>query len=226
MQLKLFIAKNALLHFYRYQYWTTEEYNSLQHFCEKEDSDGIWKAKLRLLCEENNDVIVAAVLADLTPEEQIFLYEKFRLDYSFVKIGLKLNIHPNGLQRWRDKILSDIASLMNYKLPIEDIFSRNKIEALIFSLERIISFQLSYGRYDSSVLKILQERLSEYQRLLFIIRQCIELNSDNIGIQIIRMKILNPNITAEEVARCINVSHTTVDRYINLFKQKFYPIEK
>ena len=111
MQLKLFIAKNALLHFYRYQYWTTEEYNSLQHFCEKEDSDGIWKAKLRLLCEENNDVIVAAVLADLTPEEQIFLYEKFRLDYSFVKIGLKLNIHPNGLQRWRDKILSDSIGL-------------------------------------------------------------------------------------------------------------------
>ena len=226
MQLKLFLAKNALLHFYQYQYWTAEEYNSLQRFCETDDSDRMWKTKLRLLCAENNDVIVASVLADSTPEEQIFLYEKFRLDYSFVKISLQLNIHPNGLQRWRDKILFDIASLMNYKLPVSDIFSRNKIEALIFSLERIISFQLSYGRYDSNVIKILQEKLSEYQRLLFIIKQCMESNSNNIGIQIIRMKILNPNITAEELARCSKVSHTTVERYINYFKQKFYPNEE
>ena len=226
MQLKLFLAKNALLHFYRYEHWTAEGYNSLQRFFETDDSDRMWKTKLRLVCEENNDVIVAAVLADLTSEEQIFLYEKFRLEYSFVKIGLELHIHPNGLQRWRDKILSDIAELMNYKLPVADIFSRNKIEALIFSLERIISFQLSYGRYDSGVLDMLQERLSEYQRLLFIIKQCMESNSDNIGIQIVRMKILNPNITAEELARYADVSHTTVDRYINYFKQKFYTFAK
>lgn len=226
MQFKFLIAKNALLHFYNYNYWYGTELDSLQNFCSVNDSDRIWKIKLRVLCEENSDIIVAAVVADATPEEQIFLYDKFRADDSFVKIGMKLHIHPNGLQRWRDKFFDEIASLMNYQLPIYDIFSRNKIEALIFSLERMISFQLSYGLYDPNVLKILQERLAQYQKLLFIIKQCAESESNNIGIKIIRIKILNPNITSDELADAVNSSHTTINKYINLFQQEFYPFFK
>ena len=41
MHLKFFLAKNALLHF-------------LQSVCEINNSDKVWKLKLRLLCEENN----------------------------------------------------------------------------------------------------------------------------------------------------------------------------
>ena len=107
-------------------------------------------------------------------------------------------MHPNGLQRWRDKFLSKIATMMDYNLPVEDIFSRNKIEALIFSLERIISFLLSYGRYDVMMLNSLQEKLSAYQDLLFVIKQCIESNSEDVGMKILCLKILNPNITVEE----------------------------
>lgn len=223
MNLSLFLAENALSHFFRYQYWTVEEYDFLQRFYATDNLEKTWKAKLRLICEENNDVIVAAVLADSTPEEQTFLYDKYRLDDSFIKISLKLHIHPNGLRRWREKILYDVASLMNYKLPRSDIFSRNKIEALIFSLERVISFQLSCGHYDPNVLSLLKERLLEYHHLLFIIKRCIESDSRNVGIQVIQSKILNPNISAEELARCVHSSHTTVNKYINLFQEKFYP---
>lgn len=223
MNLNLFLAENALSHFFHYQYWTVEEYDAIQHFCESDNLDRFWKTKLRLICEENNDVIVAAVLTDLTSEEQIFLYDKFRLGDSFIKISLKLHIHQNGLRRWRDKILSDVAALMNYNLPISDIFSRNKIEALIFALERVINFLLSCDHYDSNVIHILEKRLSTYQNLLFIIKQCIESDSDNIGIQILRTKILNPNISAEELAKSVNSSHTTVNKYIHLFQKKFYP---
>ena len=225
MNLNLFLAENALSHFFHYQYWTVEEYDAIQRFCESDNLDKTWKIKLRLICEENNDFIVAAVLADSTPEEQIFLYDKFRLGDSFIKISLKLHIHQNGLRRWRDRILSDVAALMNYNLPISDTFSRNKIEALIFSLERIINFMLSCGHYDPNVLNILKERLLKYQHLLFIIKQCLESDSDNVGIQILRTKILNPNISAEELAKAVNSSHTTVNKYIHLFQKKFYPFE-
>lgn len=224
MNLNLFLAENALSHFFRYQYWTIEEYETLQRFYATDNFEKTWKAKLRLIYEENNDVIVSAVLADLTTEEQILLYDKYRLNDSFVKISLKLHVHQNGLRRWRDRILVDIASLMNYKLPVSDIFSRNKIEALIFVLERVISFHLSCGHYDPNALNILKERLLRYQHLLFIIRQCIESDSNNIGIRIIRSKILNPNISAEELARSVNSSHTTVNKYINIFQEKFYPL--
>jgi hypothetical protein len=172
--------------------------------------------------KENNDVIVSAVLADSTPEEQIFLYDKFSRADSFVKIGLKLNVHPNGLQRWRDKFLSKISMMIDYNLPVEDIFSRHKIEALIFSLERIISFLLSYGCYDVMILDKLQKRLSSYHNLLFAIKQCIESNSEDIGMQIIHYKILNPNKTVEEIARSLKLSHTTVNKYIHSFQKKFY----
>lgn len=224
MHLKFFLAKNSLLHFYHYQYFKSEDYHYLKSVCEINNSDKVWKLKLRLLCEENNDVMVAAVLADATSEEQIFLYDKFSRDYSFVKIGLKLNVHPNGLQRWRDKFLSKIATMMDYNLPVEDIFSRNKIEALIFSLERIISFLMSYGCYDVITLNKLQEKLSAYQNLLFVVKQCIESNSENVGMQVIRSKILNSNIKVEELARSLNLSHTTVNKYIHSFQKKFYPL--
>ena len=224
MHLKFFLAKNALLHFYHYKYLNAEDYRYFQSICEI-NSDEVWKLKLRLLCEENNDVMVAAVLADSTPEEQIFLYDKFSREYSFVKIGLKLNVHPNGLQRWRDKFLSKIATMMDYNLPIEDIFSRNKIEALIFSLERLISFLMSYGRYDLMTLNKLKEKLSAYQNLLFVVNQCIKSDSENVGMQVIRFKILNPNITVEELARSLNLSHTTVNKYIKFFQKKFYNLE-
>ena len=224
MHLKFFLAKNALLHFYHYQYLKGEDYCYLQRIFEINNSDKTWKLKLRLLCEENNDVMVAAVLADATPEEQIFLYDKFRRDNSFVKIGLKLNVHPNGLQRWRDKFLSKIATMMDYNLPAEDIFSRNKIEALIFSLERVISFLMSYGHYDAMTLNKLQEKLSAYQNLLFIVKQCIESNSEDVGMKIIHLKILNPNITVEELARSWDVSHTTVNKYIHSFQKNFYSL--
>lgn len=224
MHLKFFLAKNALLHFYHYQYLNAEDYRYFQSICEI-NSDKVWKLKLRLLCEENNDVMVSAVLADSTPEEQIFLYDKFSREYSFVKIGLKLNVHPNGLQRWRDKFLSKIATMMEYNLPVEDIFSRNKIEALIFSLERLISFLLSYGRYDFMTLNKLQKKLSAYQNLLFVVKQCIKSDSENVGMQVIRFKILNPNITVEELSRSLNLSHTTVNKYIKFFQKKFYNLE-
>ena len=112
---------------------------------------------------------------------------------------------------------------MNYKLPRSDIFSRNKIEALIFSLERVISFQLSCGHYDPNVLSLLKERLLAYHHLLFIIKRCIESDSRNVGIQVIQSKILNPNISAEELARCVHASHTTVNKYLIFFQEKFYP---
>lgn len=223
MSLNFVLAENAVTHFFRYKYWTLEEYAALQRFYATGDLEKTWKAKLRLLYEENNDVIVSAVFADAKPEEQTFFYDKYRRDYSFVKISMKLNVHQNGLRRWRDRILSDIASLMNYKLPISDIFSRNKIEALIFVLERVISFHLSCGHYDPNALNILKERLIKYHHLLFIIRQFIEFDSNNIGVKIIRAKILNPSMSNVELAKSVNSSHTTINKYIDIFQEKFYP---
>lgn len=223
MQLKFLIAKNALLHFYHYNYWDNSEIFSLKSFYDVNESDRIWKIKLRIICAENSDVIIASVVADASVEEQIFLYEKFYLDYSFTKIGMELHIHPNGLQRWRDKFLIDISSLINFHLPVADMFSRNKVEALIFSLERIISFFYSYGHYDIAFLNVLKSRLYAYQNLLFAIKHFLSSDSDNIGIRIIRSKILNPNISLDELENRLHVSHTTVSRYVHYFQQEFYP---
>lgn len=223
MKINFYLAKNALAHFFKYNYWTNEELNSLQHFFSLSDSDRMWKLKLRCLCQENNDMIVAAVLADALPEEQIFLYDKFRLDYSFVKIGMELHVHPNGLQRWRDKFLLEISSLMNYYIPVNSIFSKNKVEVMVFALERIISFLETYGRYEVRFLDGLKTKLAGYQDLLFIIRQFLNSNSESVGVKIIRAKIINPNSSLEELTSSLKVSHTTVNKYLQYFQQKFYP---
>ena len=77
-------------------------------------------------------MLVGAVIADADNEEQIFLHEKYRLNWSFVKIGMELHIHPNGLQRWWDKFLAEIAALLEYNLPPADIFSRNTRHRFMF----------------------------------------------------------------------------------------------
>ena len=223
MKLEFFLAKSAILHFFHYRYWTKEELHSLQHLFSSDGSDRIWKMQLRFLCQENNDMIVAAVLADASPEEEIFLYDKFYKQDSFVKIGMKLHIHPNGLQRWRDKFLLEISSLMNYHLPVSSMFSRNKIEVMICCLERIISLIEPYGRYDISFMNGLKAKLNGYQNLLFVIKQIMNSDSEHIGIQIVRLKILNPNISCDELGKRLRISHTTVTKYIQYFQQNFYP---
>ena len=222
-KLKFHLAKNALLHFYHNRYWTPEELAFLRDFFSANDSDRAWKLKMRLLCKENNDMIVSAVVADASEEERIFLDSRYRLNLSFVEIGMDLNIHPNGLQRWRDKFLADIAALLEYRLPTADIFSRNKVEALIYALERVIALHEGYGKADKAALDSLKAKLNSYQDLLFVLKQFLSSDSEKIGRRIIKLKILNQNMPLEELERHVRSSHTTIDGYIRRFHKQFYP---
>ena len=223
-KLKFALATNALIHFFNSKYWTIEEVEFTRSFCQLYDSNKIWKLKLRLLCEENNDMIVAAVLADATDEERTFLYDKYLHQFSFTKLSLKLHVHFNALQKWRDKFLTDIASLLEYKLPVSDMFSRNKIEALIFVLERTIVFHEQYGKADKNFLDFLKLKLNGYQNLLFTIKQYINFNTEDIACLIIKSKILNPHFSAEELESYIGVSHTTISRHIRNFQKRNYQL--
>lgn len=221
-KLKFFLAKSALIHFYNNAYWTIDEIHILRNFFRNKDSERMWKLKMRLLCEENNDMLVGAVIADANAEEQVFLHKKYRLNWSFVKIGMDLHIHPNGLQRWRDKFLAEIASLLEYNLPTADIFSRNKVEALIYVLERTIAFHEEYGKFDEKVLAELKFKLGVYQNLLFAIKQILAFESERIGYRIIKARILNPHMTVGELEDYVGTSHTTIDNYVHSFQKKFF----
>ena len=165
------------------------KYAFLHSFCTRHDSDKIFKLKLRLLMLDNSDFIVAAVLADASPEVYKFLYDKYRLNHSFTKISLELHVHPNGLQRWRDKFLNEIATLLNFDLPVSDVFSRNKVGTLVFTLERLIVFLEEYGKANERTLQSLKAKLSAYQNLLFVLKQYSSADSEHVGCKIIQLKI-------------------------------------
>lgn len=220
--LKLLPAKQALVHFFQNDYWTNEEIDFLNAFCARHDSDKIFKLKLRLLTLDNSDFIVAAVLADASSEEYKFLYDKYRLKHSFTKISLELHVHPNGLQRWRDKFLNEIAALLDFDLPINDIFSRNKVGTLVFTLERLIVLLEEYGKADERTLHALKAKLSSCQNLLFALKQYSCADSEHVGCKIIQLKIHNQNISARELEQRSGSSHTTVQNYIHRFQEKFY----
>ena len=131
---------------------------------------------------------------------------------------MELNVHPNGLQRWRDKFLQEIASLIDFELPADDIFSRNKVGTLVFTLERLIVFLEEYGKADEHTLHSLKVKLSGYQNLLFALKQYSYLDSDSVGCKIIRLKIHNQNISVGELERRSGSSHTTVQNYIHRFQ--------
>ena len=53
-KLKFFLAKSALMHFYRNQYWTSDEIHILRNFFGVNNSERMWKLKMRLLCRRGN----------------------------------------------------------------------------------------------------------------------------------------------------------------------------
>ena len=222
-KLRYGLAKKALWHFYHNQYLTEEELIVWNKFCDK-NPDKLWKLKMRLICEENNDIIVAAVIADATKEERIFLTDKFLNNESYSTIAKKLHIHPNGLQRWRDKFLSNIASMLEYKLPVADIFSRNKVEALIYVLERIINFYEEYNKTNVNILNALKRKLDTYHNLLFSIKYYLYSETQKIDYTIIRAKIKNPNLTIKEISKEIGYSRNIISKYMNCFQSQFYKL--
>ena len=207
-KLKFFLANDALIHFFKNRYWSADELTFARSFCQIHNSTNIWNLKLRLLCEENNDMIVASVLADSSSEILSFLIDRYRRNLSFVQISHKLHVHKNGLQRWRDKILPDI-------------FSRNKVEALIFSLERTIFFYEQYGKGDLSFLNRLKRKLSDFQDLLFALKQFSISSSDKLAYRVIRNKILNPNLSLAELEQICHCSHTAISHYVKDFQTQY-----
>lgn len=137
---------------------------------------------------------------------------------------MKLHIHPNGLQRWRDKFLDEISALLNFELPDSDIFSRNKIEAIICVLERIVTFFESHHLQSTNFLNNIKLKLNYYNKLLFCINYFLELDPIFVGDCIIKSKILNQNMSLKELEQCTGYSRTTISHYINLFKIKYVHI--
>lgn len=221
-KLKLALAKSTLIHFFSNAYWTKDELTFIRSFLDENNSNTVLKLKMRLLAEENNDMLVAAVLADSSPEEFRFLYSKYKLGRSFVQISTELNIHPNGLQRWRDKFLVKIATLLEYNLTADDIFSRNKVEALVFVLERTIAFYETYGNADAKILHSLKAKLNTYQNLLFAIRFFIISESKHLAFRTIKTKILNQHIPLSELESLTHSSHSSIAHYLHLFQNQFY----
>ena len=85
-KLKFSLAHNTLVHFFSNNYWNADKIDFIHSFCQNHDSDNIWKLKSRLLCEENNDMIVAAVLADSSDEVRSFLWGKYgKADVNFLR---------------------------------------------------------------------------------------------------------------------------------------------
>ena len=107
-------------------------------------------------------------------------------------------------------------------MPIADIFSQNKVEALIYVLERTISFHQEYGKFDEKVLAELKFKLEVYQDLLFAIKQILDFESEKLGYRIIRAKILNPHMSIEELENHIGTSHTTIKNYVQAFQKKIF----
>ena len=221
-KLKNALARQALIHFFNNSYWSREELEYLNGFCSMHNTDKVLKLKTRLLTEENNDMLVASVLADATPDEFKFLHDKYRLGHTFTKISMEVHVHPNALQRWRDKFLEDLGDLMEYKLPDSDIFSRNKVEALVVVLERTLAFYAAHGNAAPEVIRSLKNKLNVYQNLLFAIKFFLLTDSQKLAYRAIKLKIMNQQAAMSELEYLTGASHTTILHYLHLFRQQFF----
>ena len=64
------LAKRALLHFYHCKYLGNEEFSDILNECRT--LEDVCELEMQMMCEENNDVLVSAVLLDASDEEREF----------------------------------------------------------------------------------------------------------------------------------------------------------
>ena len=201
-------AQSALLHFFHY------------HYCTNRTIKEINDETVQNFLDEMNDLVVGAVMSETTKEEKIFLHGRYCCNESFIELSLKLHIHPNGLQRWRDRFLNEIAALLNFRLIEKDLYSRNKIEVLVYVLERYINFYEHYNKEAKEFLEEMKIKYEKYHKLLDNIYSFLYAENLNSGDVIIKIKILNPNISFKEMRTITGNSYSTIYHHINSFKEK------
>ena len=206
METKKERAKEALIHFYNYVAYEKTKFD-----------DDISDEKIKSFITENNDLIIGAILSEATDEERKFLYDKYYYRKSFVSLSMKMHVHINGLQRWRDKILDEISTLLNFELPSKDIYSRNKVEVLVYVMQRIMCFYKHYNFEAEGFIKEMGRKLRLYSTLLSNIYFCLYADKQEIEYEIIRTKIVNPHITIKELMELTGTSNATIYNYLHAF---------
>lgn len=201
--------KEALSHFFNYASYEKVKID-----------ENISDEKIKAFIHENNDLIIGAALAEVTDEERKFLYDRYHSKKSFVSLSIKMHIHINGLQRWRDKILDELSMLLDFKLSDKNKYSRNKVEVLVYVMERIICFYQHYHLKANDFINTLKKRVCAYSKLLLLINEILYSSSQKMEYRIIKIKILNPNVTIEEICKMIGYSRTTIYNHFHTFEQE------
>ena len=95
-KLNLYLAERALFHYYSKATYSAEQRLTIINYCkEKMTKTNLVKFSSRIMKEQNNDKIIACILHEASEEERIFLQDKYKMNMSYVSIGMKLYVHPN-----------------------------------------------------------------------------------------------------------------------------------
>lgn len=222
-KVRLYLARQALERYYRDDGLSEKQKDWMNKlYGDNPDSKSIKKLQMRLLSRECCEIIVGAVIAEASHEEKIFLRDKYKLRRNFTAISCRLHVHINGLQRWRDKFLNEIAQLMNYELPERDVWSYRKVGALIKVLERNIEFLEHHEECDSELLKRLKMLRDRYRTLHGGMEEYLNSKDESSRVKVIRERLLHVELGMGELADLVGYSHTTVDLYIVAFLKRYY----
>ena len=222
-KVRQYLARQALERYYRDDGLSEEQKDWMDKlYGDNPDNKSIKKLRMRLLSKECCEIIVGAVIAEASHEEKIFLRDKYKLRRNFTAISCKLHVHVNGLQRWRDKFLKEIAQLMNYELPERDVWSYRKVGALIKVLERNISFLEPHEECDNESLIRLKRLQVRYKKLYMGMEEYLKSEDESSRVKVIKERLRHVELGMGELADLVGYSHTTVDLSLAEFLKKYY----
>lgn len=222
-KLKLYLAQKALYHYYEKDIYTDDEKRCIEQYCKDNmANDNLIKLSMRVMKERNNNKIVGCVLDEASKEERQFLYSKYKLNMTYIAIAMKLHVHPNGLQRWRDKFLTEIATMLFFELPDTDAFSIPKLQIIINVMDENITFlENSYtDKVSLKSLQILINRQQRYQKILASLKRVITQEpKDSLG-KIIKTKLNNNTASVEELAKISGFSTGMISEKLMAFSSQ------
>ncbi len=220
---KLYVTSNFLTAHYAETAGEREQQETLKTFCQEYSMSDINMRKIffRMLRLETNRILIESVIQEQDPAIQAYLDMKYRQNRSVNYLAMHLNVSISQLNNWKIRVLESVTNIMDYRLTIDDVYSRKKIINLIEVLSSIIAAKEQMDPkgelIDECWYRAIIYRYNQYNKLLISLNSRL-VNKDNRINRAVIAKCEHPHSSKECLADACGISSGSFCRYLRQYE--------
>lgn len=192
-------------------------------FCRREaaEAPNLWRVYLRVQRRQVDCMAVGAVLRSLPDIMQRFVYYRYGLDESYVRIEGRLHASVSLLNEWNRDFLSAVERMLFYAVGKGDVYSRLKLLNLLHVLDIRINALLESGLpVDAGFLAVLSARRRSCRCLVREMDACLRRAGESVYYRVVAAKLENPHSNQTEIAQRIGYSSGCVGKNLRRYEER------